>query len=431
MVVSRNTIRINKAFQPLYTSDKRYFLVTGSRGSLKSSSLHDFITKLTYQKKEGILFTRWTMVSAQTSIIPEFKETLARLKCEKDFHITNRKIINKKSGSFILFQGLKTASLHSRGDKKSMAGITCWVVEEAEDFQDEAQFDVIDDSIRANWTHNRVILVMNPTTKRHWVYQRFFKDYPATKKFHGFDVPMSAHPQVEHIHTTYHIAEALGYLNKDWLFKAKESLRKAISHARTLPKVERYAYLHSCHYYNNYIGGWLVRAKGAIITNWKYGDFDTSLPTCYGIDYGYTDPTACTKVAIDWKANKIYVKSLVYAPGIDDMPQALHAVDMPMKAFIVADTNEPRTTQLIYLAGWRNIVPAKKWQNSVIDGIRLMKQFQFIVDTDSPEIGNSFNEYKWVDDKENIPDHKFSHIPDSIRYPFVYQALLNGLLNSG
>ena len=290
MTANKNQIPLNKAFRALYNEDKPYYLLTGSRGSLKSSSLHDFIVRLTYQRREGILFTRWTLVSAQTSIIPEFKETLARLKCESDFHITSKKIINRKSGSFILFQGLKTASLHSRGDKKSMAGITCWVVEEAEDFQDEAQFDIIDDSIRPNWTHKRVIMVLNPTTKTHWIYQRFFKDYPATKNFHGFDVPMSAHPQVEHIHTTYHIAEGLGYLNKDWLFKAKESLRKCIEEARKLPRGERYGYLHSCHYYNNYIGGWLVRAKGVIFTDWRYGAFDESLPVMYGVDWGMTGP---------------------------------------------------------------------------------------------------------------------------------------------
>ena len=73
---------INIAFQPLYDSDKRYFFITGGRGSLKSHSLHDYILKLTYQKNHGILFTRWTMTSARDSIIPEFKEAILSRKEE-------------------------------------------------------------------------------------------------------------------------------------------------------------------------------------------------------------------------------------------------------------------------------------------------------------------------------------------------------------
>ncbi len=73
-------VKINKVYNPLYTSDKRYFLITGGRGSLKSTTIHDFVSRLTYQIGQGILFTRYTMTSAEKSIIPEFKETLKKLK---------------------------------------------------------------------------------------------------------------------------------------------------------------------------------------------------------------------------------------------------------------------------------------------------------------------------------------------------------------
>ena len=69
-------IRINKAYAPLITSKKRYFLLTGGRASLKSTTIHDFASRLTYEKRHGILITRYTMSSAEKSIIPEFESSI-------------------------------------------------------------------------------------------------------------------------------------------------------------------------------------------------------------------------------------------------------------------------------------------------------------------------------------------------------------------
>ena len=101
---------INKDYQPLYTSKKRYFLITGGRGSLKSTSVHDFISRLTFEEGHGILFLRYTMTSAEKSIIPEFKEAIQRNNSYNLFHIKGDRITNIKTGSFILFAGIKTSS---------------------------------------------------------------------------------------------------------------------------------------------------------------------------------------------------------------------------------------------------------------------------------------------------------------------------------
>jgi phage terminase large subunit len=114
--------KINEAFKPLYTSDKRYFIITGGRGSLKSTSVHDFICRLTYSQNHGILFTRYTMASAEKSIIPEFLLVAKRNNSILDFDVTRNKIVNKKTGSFILFSGIKTSS----GDQTANLKIYSW-----------------------------------------------------------------------------------------------------------------------------------------------------------------------------------------------------------------------------------------------------------------------------------------------------------------
>ena len=143
-------VNINKVYQPLYTTDKRYILVTGGRGSLKSTTVHDFICRLTYQMGQGILFTRYTMTSATKSIIPEFIETLKRNNSEVNFHVTKDKIINLTTGSFIIFSGIKTSSGNQTANLKSLSGITTWVIEEGEDFDDEIVTYLIDEFKKDN-----------------------------------------------------------------------------------------------------------------------------------------------------------------------------------------------------------------------------------------------------------------------------------------
>ena len=196
------SVKINSAFKKLYTTKKRYILLTGGRGSLKTSTVHDFIIRLTYEKGHGVLFTRYTMASAEMSIIPEFKLVLDRLNLTSQFKITRNKAVNKKTGSFIFFSGVKTTSGNQTANLKSISGITTLVIEEGEDFDDRDSFTIIDDSIRTKGKQNRVIWIQNPSTKDHFIYEDWIKPFSRTIDVRGYKVSVSDHPMVEHIHTT-------------------------------------------------------------------------------------------------------------------------------------------------------------------------------------------------------------------------------------
>jgi phage terminase large subunit len=105
----------------------RYYLVTGGRGSGKSFSISLFLLNLTYESGHVILFTRWTMVSAFISIIPEFIEKIELLNKEEDFEITQNQIVNKLTGSKILFKGIRTSQGTATANLKSISGVTTWV----------------------------------------------------------------------------------------------------------------------------------------------------------------------------------------------------------------------------------------------------------------------------------------------------------------
>jgi PBSX family phage terminase large subunit len=169
-------------------NDSRYTVITGGRGSAKSWHVALYLLNLTYQPDHVILFTRWTMTSAHISIIPEFIEKIELLNKEDDFEVLRTEITNLKTGSKILFRGIKTSQGTATANLKSIQGVTTLVVDEAEELTQEDVFDKIDLSIRSTKQRNRVILVMNPSYRSHWIYTRFIEPKP---------------PEVTHIHTDY------------------------------------------------------------------------------------------------------------------------------------------------------------------------------------------------------------------------------------
>jgi len=180
-------VNLLKPYQPLFTErpDWRYTIITGSRGSAKSFHVAVACLNLTYLPDQVILFSRYTLTSAHISIIPEFVEKIELLGLHDDFDITLTEIVNKKTGSRIIFRGIKNSSGNQTANLKSIQGVTVFILDEAEELIDFDTFEKIDLSIRKKGTPNRVILVMNPSYKTHWVYGEFVaKPRSDTKLIH-------------------------------------------------------------------------------------------------------------------------------------------------------------------------------------------------------------------------------------------------------
>jgi phage terminase large subunit-like protein len=170
------TIDVCRKYRPLFGDDgPRYTVVTGGRGSGKSFALSMALSIMLRDKGRKILFTRYTMISAKDSIIPEFIEKLDRLRILGEFDISNGSI-RHSSGSEILFRGIKTSEGVQTAKLKSIQGVNSWVLDEAEELPDEDTFDKIDLSVRDTRKKNKIILCLNPAHKSHWIYNRFFKE---------------------------------------------------------------------------------------------------------------------------------------------------------------------------------------------------------------------------------------------------------------
>jgi len=157
-------IELSPKYTEILTTDKRYVIITGGRGSGKSFAISTLADLMTYEAETRILYTRYTMVSAKISIIPEFTQKLELLKVRDDFDPRDSYIKNTRSGSDILFRGLKTSSGNLSANMKSISGVNIWILDEAEELVDEEEFEKIDYSIRKDNARNLVVLILNPTT---------------------------------------------------------------------------------------------------------------------------------------------------------------------------------------------------------------------------------------------------------------------------
>ena len=382
-------IDLSDKYSELFTNqDKRYHVLTGGRGSGKSFGATLFCVLLTEQKGEVILFTRYTLISAHISIIPEFINMIELLGWQDKFHVTKTEVINKGTGSKILFRGIRTSSGTQTANLKSLTGVTCWILDEAEELIDETVFDKIDLSIRSKNAQNRVIMILNPTTAEHFIYSRWFEQ--------------GQRDNTLYIHTTY-------LDNKDNL---DDSILKEIEQIK-LTNPKKYDHV--------ILGGWLEKAEGVIFENWQKGEFDTSIPVQYGMDFGFSnDPTTLVKVAVNWKHKKMYVQELHYAQdkGTSDVINICRKT--PVNSPIIADSAEPRLISDVRRAGV-NITSCIKGPDSVRAGIKLMQDFTIFVEPNSHNIVKEFNNYVWSDKKSNTPVDNYNHIIDAIRYVVFYQ----------
>ena len=386
---------LNPKYKP-FGSDSRYFIITGGRGSGKSYSINLLLLLLTYESGHTILFTRYTLTSAHVSIIPEFIDKIDVLDKHSDFHITKDEIINLRTGSKILFKGIKTSSGTQTANLKSLAGVTTWILDEAEELTDEDTFDKIDYSIRSKDKQNRVILILNPATKEHFIYQKFFE----AKGIEAGSNTIKG--DTTYIHTTY--LDNYNNLSESFL-----------NQIETIKERRPDKYKHTI------LGGWLDKAEGVIFTNWRIGEFNKDNGSVFGQDYGFSnDPSTLIETSIDKTRKTIYVRLHIYQAGLTTTELARLNRQFAGNDLIVADNAEPRLISELKSQGL-NIVPTIKGADSVKYGIALLQDYDLIINENSVDLIKELNNYCWLERKSETPIDKYNHALDALRYAVSYQ----------
>lgn len=400
-------------YLPLYTDTEHpIILITGGRGSGKSYNVGTFIERLSFEQGHVILYTRYTMTSANISVIPEFQEKIEADGTQEFFDVTKTDIENIVSGSKILFRGIKTSSGNQTAKLKSIQGITTFVCDEAEEWTNEEDFDKMRLSIRQKGIQNRVIIIMNPTDSSHFIYKKYIEKTHKLVNIDGVDVQISTHPSVLHIHTTY-LDNALN-LGHEFIQEV-EMMREE--------NPDKYAHI--------IMGRWADIAEGAIFKNIhiikEFPQDCDKVALCQ--DFGYTnDPTAIAMCGI--KGNELYIDEICYKTHMLTK-EIIEVLKQYPRMKVISESADPRLIDEIHNAGIL-IYPVDKSGKSIIAGIEKMLEMQIYVTERSYNMLKEFRNYVWDKDKDGKPinrpaDGQLDHLCDAVRY-YVLGMLLGKIL---
>lgn len=387
---------VGKGYGDFWRCEKRYRVCKGSRGSKKSkTSALNFIVRMMKHPQANLLVVRKTQATLKDSCYSDLKWAISRLGVEAYWKCTLNplEIVYVPTGQRILFRGmddpLKITSI------SVPVGVLCWVwIEEAYEITKEDDFNKLDMSIRGEVPEGlfkQITLTFNPWSAQSWLKARFF-DTPDEDTF----------------------TKTTTYQCNEWL------------DASDLGIFEKMRVNNPRRYRIEGLGEWGI-AEGLIYEKVEFRDFDVQalrekagIKSAFGLDFGFTDPTAFVAMLIDEEDAKIYVFDEFYLRGVTNarIAERIDAMGYAGQR-IVCDSAEPKSIQELQDLGIR-AEPSRKGRDSVLHGIQKLQNFTWVVSTKCVEFFHEISNYAWEKDKfgkpVDKPEHEFSHCMDAARY---------------
>lgn len=385
---------IGKGYADFWNSKQRYRVIKGSRASKKSkTAVLYYITKLMQYPEANLLVIRKTERTLKDSCYSDLKWAIHKLNADNYWKCTTNplEITYIPTGQKILFRGLddplKITSI------SVPHGYLCWLwIEEAYEITSEADFDMINESIRGQIPSNlwkQTTLTLNPWNEKHWIKKRFFDT------------------KADNV-----LAKTTNYLCNEFLDETDIRLFEDMK--KNNPRRYQVAGL----------GNWGV-AEGLVYENWEEKEFDytkLNLKALFGLDFGYTnDPTAFVALKVDEDKKIIYVYDEFYNKGMlnNDIYEQIQLRGYS-KEKITADSAEPKSIEELRQLGLRRIKSAQKGKDSINNGIQFMQQYKIIIHPRCVNFLTEIQNYMWDKDKfDNVinkPIDDFNHLMDAMRY---------------
>ena len=387
---------IGGGYGQFWRSKHRYRIIKGSRGSKKSktAALY-YIYKMMQYPAANLLVVRRNFRTLKDSCYSDLLWAAERLGVAHLWKGTTNplELTYIPTGQKILFRGLDDGlKITSISVPK---GVLCWVwIEECYEITSEADFNKLDMSIRGKMPQGlwkQITMTFNPWSANSWLKKRFFD-----------------------VESDLIYAATTTYECNEWL---DESDRRLFEEMKT-NNPRRYQI--------EGLGLWGV-AEGLIYDKVRYEDFDTDavrvmpgVVSAFGLDFGFTDPTAFICMMVDNKNKTIYVFDEWYQTGTTNVQIAEQIKAMGYaRQKIVCDSAEPKSIAELQDHGI-NAEGSRKGKDSVLHGIQQMQNYTFIVHTRCKEFYKEISNYCWAKDKFDKPidkpEHEFSHGMDAARY---------------
>lgn len=392
---------VGKGYKEFWQWHGRYLVCKGSRASKKScTAALRFIVNLIKYPQSNLLVVRKTYRTIKDSCYTQLKWAIHRLNLDDYFDTKESplEITYRPTGQKIYFRGLddplKVTSIAV--DK----GYLCWLwIEEAYEIGNEADFNMLDESIRGaipeeSGLFKQIVITLNPWNEHHWIKKRFF--------------------DTEDDQT---LALTTNYLCNEFLDEADKKVFEFMK--KNNPRRYRVAGL----------GEWGI-VDGLIFENWEEKAFDINkirgqqgIKSVFGLDFGYTnDPTALFCGLIDQQNKILYVFDEMYQNGMSNEKIAEKVISMGYgKEKIRADSAEPKSIDRLYDLGLYRITRARKGKDSINNGIDYLQDYKILIHPRCTNFITEISNYTWDEDtktgrKLNKPIDDFNHLMDAMRY---------------
>ena len=284
-----------------WNTKKRYVVCKGSRASKKSKTtalwLIYHIVKMPLGNALCVRRYQNTIRDSQFSDLQWACERFG-IKNYFTFKTSPLEIVYNPTGQKILFRGL------DEGQKITSIsvpkGYLCWVwIEEAYEIVDEEAFNKLDMSFRGQMPDDyfiRIMITFNPWSEQSWLKTRFF-DEPSELTF----------------------TKTTNYLCNEWLSEADHALFEDMK--KRNPR----------RYKIEGLGDWGI-AEGLIYENVECRELNDRdyigaprrSKAFFGLDFGFTDPTAFVGGFVDTENKEIFICYELYLTNVTNQEIAKH-----------------------------------------------------------------------------------------------------------
>lgn len=394
--------RVNEVYAPLFKSPARYFILMGGRGAGRSTVASQYANaRLVAPEYFRCAIMRYVLGDIRNSIYREITDRAEENGVLDKFDINDSVMSIEYGANSINAVGFKKSSSDQKAKLKSLANYNCVIIEEADEIPEE-DFMQLDDSLRTLKGDIKIVILLNPPAKSHWIIKRWFNLLPSGIK-------------------DFYIAELRTDV-KDTVFirSSYKDNEKNIAQQSVL-NYENYKQTKPSHYWNMVMGYVPEVVKGKIYSNWRVIDGVPHEARLIrrGLDFGYTnDPTALIDI-YEYNGGYIWDEQL-YRKGMSNRQIADFINNAPFpETIVIADSSEPKSIDEIKLYGV-NILPAVKGTGSIKTGIAFVQGQRISYTKRSLNIGVEYDNYAWLENKEGItlnePKPGYDHTMDAGRY---------------
>ena len=395
---------VNRCYSELFTTSDRYIILLGGRGAGRSTVASQYANaRLIAPDYFRCAIMRYVLGDIRNSIYREILDRAEENKILEHLDINDSMMTIEYGANSINAVGFRKSSSDQKAKLKSLANYNCIIIEEADEIPEE-DFMQLDDSLRTLKGDIKVILLLNPPPKSHWIIRRWFDLLPSEVK--DYYIP-KLKPEI-----------------KDTLFigtSYKDNEKNLAQQA--IWNYENYRMTKPSHYWNMIKGLVPEVVRGKIYSGWKEIDgvpHEARLIRRW-LDFGYSnDPTAIGDV---YEYNGGYIlDEQLYRKGMMNKPIADFLLTLPNpNCLVIADSAEPKSIDEIKLYGV-NILPCVKGKDSIKSGIAFVQNQRISYTKRSVNLKIEYENYAWMEDKEgnnlNEPKPGFNHHMDGIRYDF-------------